>query len=150
MKGILKSTLNGWVINYKENHNENIDEIVLDPNEERQFNISEFIFDGEEVEFEIVDYGYVGKYAKSIKHIDKSEIPINSAVDRLHSKILFSLGLDDNDIIELRSLVRECKNIEKKQHRNTWDAALERKKGVWTTKPSNIDFDIYYNNLYKK
>ena len=148
MKGILKSTINGWVINYKESDNEGIQEIILDPNEEKQFNTSEFIFDGEEVEFVIADYGYVGKYAKSIKHIDKSEYPIHSAVDMLHSRILFNLGLDDNDIIELRRLVRECKNLEKEQHSKTWNAALEKKKGLFGNKPINDDFNNYFAKIY--
>ena len=49
-----------------------------------------------------------------------------SAVDFLHSKILFNIGLDDNDILELREFVRQAKELEKIQHGHTWDAALDK------------------------
>lgn len=38
-----------------------------------------------------------------------------SAVDFLHSKILFNIGLDDNDIFKLRELVKIAKKMEKQQ-----------------------------------
>ena len=38
-----------------------------------------------------------------------------SAVDFLHSKILFNIGLDDNDIFKLRELVKIAKKLEKQQ-----------------------------------
>ena len=47
-----------------------------------------------------------------------------SAVDFLHSKILFNIGLDDNDISKLRELVKIAKKLERKQHSQTWDEAL--------------------------
>jgi len=38
-----------------------------------------------------------------------------TAVDKLHSRILFNIGLDDNDIKELGRLASECMNYEKER-----------------------------------
>jgi hypothetical protein len=38
-----------------------------------------------------------------------------TAVDKLHSRILFNIGLDDNDIKELARLASECMNYEKER-----------------------------------
>ena len=72
-----------------------------------------------------------------------------SAVDFLHSKILLRIGLDDNDILELRELVLLAKAIEKQQHGETWDAAIENYEArggndirAWE------DFDDHYNEKY--
>lgn len=42
-----------------------------------------------------------------------------TAVEFLHSKILLRIGLDNNDILELRELVLLAKAIEKQQHGET-------------------------------
>ena len=74
-----------------------------------------------------------------------------SAVDFLHSKILLRIGLDDNDILELRELVNLAKEIENKQHGETWDASIKNYKlrggnemRAWE------DFDEHYNEKYNK
>ena len=74
-----------------------------------------------------------------------------SAVDFLHSKILFNIGLDDNDIFKLRELVKIAKKLEDKQHSKTWDAALDK----YEVRAGNYmrayeDFDDYYAETYKK
>jgi hypothetical protein len=72
-----------------------------------------------------------------------------SAVDFLHSKILFNIGLDDNDIFKLRELVKIAKKLEEKQHGKTWDAALDK----YEVRAGNYmrayeDFDDYYAETY--
>ena len=38
-----------------------------------------------------------------------------TAIDWIHSKILLRIGLDDNDIIELRNIVKVAIEMEKEQ-----------------------------------
>ena len=72
-----------------------------------------------------------------------------SAVDFLHSKILFNVGLDDNDIFKLRELVKIAKKLEDRQHGKTWDAALDK----YEVRAGNYmrayeDFDDYYAETF--
>ena len=74
-----------------------------------------------------------------------------TAVDFLHSKILFNIGLDDNDIFKLRELVKIAKKLEQKQHSKTWDTALDK----YEVRAGNYmrayeDFDDYYYEQFKK
>ena len=74
-----------------------------------------------------------------------------SAVDFLHSKILFNIGLDDNDIFKLRELVKIAKKLEEKQHGKTWDAALIENSKRGGNEVRTFDyFDDYYDETYKK
>ena len=73
-----------------------------------------------------------------------------SGVDFLHSKILFNIGLDDNDIFKLRELVKIAKKLENKQHGKTWDTALDN----YEVRAGNYmraygDFDDYFNETYE-
>lgn len=61
-----------------------------------------------------------------------------SAIDFLHSKILFNIGLDDNDIFKLRELVKIAKKLEKKQ---IIDAYWEGGENIQQA-------EIYYNETY--
>ena len=73
-----------------------------------------------------------------------------SAVDFLHSKILFNIGLDDNDIFKLRELVKIAKKLEKKQHGNTWDGALDAGQNrAWNVMRAYEDFDDWYLKTYE-
>lgn len=72
-----------------------------------------------------------------------------SAIDFLHSKILFNIGLDDNDIFKLRELVKIAKKLEEKQHGKTWDSALDK----YEVRAGNYmrayeDFDDYFDETY--
>ena len=72
-----------------------------------------------------------------------------SAIDFLHSKILFNIGLDDNDIFKLRELVKIAKKLEEKQHGKTWDSALDK----YEVRAGNYmrayeDFDDYFYETF--
>ena len=72
-----------------------------------------------------------------------------SAVDFLHSKILFNIGLDDNDIFKLRELVKIAKKLEDKQHGKTWDAALDAGQSrAWNVMRAYEDFDDWYQETF--
>ena len=72
-----------------------------------------------------------------------------SAVDFLHSKILFNIGLDDNDIFKLRELVKIAKKLEEKQHGKTWDAALNASQNrAWNVMRAYSDFDDWYAETF--
>ena len=72
-----------------------------------------------------------------------------SAVDFLHSKILFNIGLDDNDIFKLRELVKIAKKLEDKQHGKTWDAALDAGQNrAWNVMRAYSDFDDWYQETF--
>ena len=72
-----------------------------------------------------------------------------SAVDFLHSKILFNIGLDDNDIFKLRELVKIAKKLEDKQHGKTWDAALDAGQSrAWNVMRAYEDFDDWYAETF--
>ena len=72
-----------------------------------------------------------------------------SAVDFLHSKILFNIGLDDNDIFKLRELVKISKKLEEKQHGKTWDSALDAGQNrAWNVMRAYEDFDEWYDETY--
>ena len=72
-----------------------------------------------------------------------------SAVDFLHSKILFNIGLDDNDIFKLRELVKIAKKLEDKQHGKTWDAALDAGQNrAWNVMRAYEDFDDWYQETF--
>lgn len=74
-----------------------------------------------------------------------------TAVDFLHSKILLKIGLDDNDILELRELVLLAKAIEKQQHGETWDYSIEnyQARGELYARAWE-DFDDYYKETFNK
>ena len=72
-----------------------------------------------------------------------------SAIDFLHSKILFNIGLDDNDIFKLRELVKIAKKLEDKQHGKTWDAALDAGQNrAWNVMRAYSDFDDWYAETF--
>ena len=71
------------------------------------------------------------------------------AIDFLHSKILFNIGLDDNDIFKLRELVKIAKKLEDKQHGKTWDAALDAGQSrAWNVMRAYSDFDDWYAETF--
>jgi len=73
-----------------------------------------------------------------------------SAIDFLHSKILFNIGLDDNDIFKLRELVKIAKKLEEKQHGKTWDSALDAGQNrAWNVMRAYSDFDDYFSETYE-
>ena len=74
-----------------------------------------------------------------------------SAVDFLHSKILLRIGLDDNDILELRELVNLAKKLEKQQLMKTWTKAIDQtQERAWNVVRAYDDFDDYYEQTFKK
>jgi len=66
-----------------------------------------------------------------------------TAIDWIHSKILLRIGLDDNDIIDLRNIVEEAKEMEKEQIEDAY----------WL---GTYDYDMsypaqqYYKDTYEK
>lgn len=70
-----------------------------------------------------------------------------TAVDYLHSKILFNIGLDDNDIITLRNLVEEAKIKERMQIRYAYIDGQDD-----TLKHCKCKIEYHLNSLhyYKK
>lgn len=74
-----------------------------------------------------------------------------SAVDFLHSKILLRIGLDDNDILELRELVNLAKKLEKQQLMKTWTKAIDQtQERAWNVVRAYDDFDDYYEQTFSK
>ena len=73
-----------------------------------------------------------------------------SAVDFLHSKILFNIGLDDNDIFKLRELVKIAKKSEKQQiiksRENGISEGYRRTNNFYYDKM--VDSDTYFEKTY--
>jgi hypothetical protein len=72
-----------------------------------------------------------------------------TAVDFLHSKILFNIGLDDNDIITLRNIVEECKIKEREQIRSAY---LDGQDDIFEHCKCKFNIEYHLNSLdyYKK
>ena len=88
---------------------------------------------------------YESLYNKQV--MNKIQTPIN----KLHSRILFNIGLDDNDIKELDRLVKECINYEKEQLMKTWTKAIDQtQERAWNIVRAYDDFDDYYNETFNK
>ena len=86
---------------------------------------------------------YESLYNKQV--MNKIQTPIN----KLHSRILFNIGLDDNDIKELDRLVKECINYEKEQLMKTWTKAIDQtQERAWNVVRAYDDFDDHYNETY--
>jgi hypothetical protein len=68
-----------------------------------------------------------------------------TAVNWVHSKILLRIGLDDNDIIELRTIVKEAIEMEKEQIEETY-------KDGWNAGDFGSDCweEIYYKETFKQ
>jgi hypothetical protein len=68
-----------------------------------------------------------------------------TAVNKLHSRILFNIGLDDNDIKELGRLVSECMNYEKERIME----ALNDGKAMALGTMENKSLEQYYKETYE-
>jgi len=69
-----------------------------------------------------------------------------TAVEWLYHKIV----IQNSDCLKWRQYLEEAKEMEKEQHGNTWDTALDK----YEVRAGNYmrayeDFDEYYNEIFK-
>jgi hypothetical protein len=71
-------------------------------------------------------------------------------VDKLHSRILFNIGLDDNDIKELGRLASECMNYEKERIMEAFDEGQEYEYQYHINSAPKFDSETYYKETYEQ
>ena len=71
-----------------------------------------------------------------------------TAVDKLHSRILFNIGLDDNDIKELGRLASECMNYEKERIIDAYNQGRHNGQTNWGV-GNDITAEQYYKETYE-
>ena len=72
-----------------------------------------------------------------------------TAVDKLHSRILFNIGLDDNDIKELGRLASECMNYEKERIIDAYNQGRRNGQTNWGV-GNDITAEQYYKETYEQ
>ncbi|MCF8430257.1 MAG: hypothetical protein K9G64_09010 [Bacteroidia bacterium] len=74
-----------------------------------------------------------------------------TAVDWIQSKILLRIGLDDNDIIELRNIVQQAKEKEEIQIKIAFEEGSQKEYHRFVNGEERNSFDSknYYDEKYK-